>query len=239
MTLFPQFPAAVRRRHCAAFTLAEMLIAATIYLVMMVGVVVAIQVFALRVYSLASIRLQATQDARTAMNHLRDDIRQGTLLQVGNTDNSGNFTAIAGSNAAVGNALQIFAGTNQGPPYSIYYLQTNTIGAVAGKGGISSNLLLWLSVATNAITGSSGSSLATNTLMLACFITNMDIFTAEDWQDYWPGQPVTNSLMNNQVYSVKLQFNEWAYPIAISGPNTTDANGFYQLRTRVSRRALN
>ena len=237
MTLIPQF--AARRRHCSAFTLGELLIAATIYLVMMVGVVVAIQIFALRVYSLASIRLEASQDARNVLNHIRDDIRQGTLLQVGNTDNAGNFIAIAASNAVQGTALQIFAGTNQGPPYSIYYLQTNTIGAVKGVGGISSNLLLWISVATNAISAN-GISLTTNTLRLACFITNSDVFTAEDWQDSWPGTTVTNfSMVNNQVYSVKLQFNQWAYPMAIAGTNVADANGFYQLRTRVCRRALN
>jgi len=235
MTLIPQFHAAGRRRHCAAFTLGEMLIAATIYLIIMVGVVVAIQIFALRVYSLAAVRLQATQDGRKALNQIRDDIRQGTLLQVGNADNFGNFTAIAGSNAAQGNALQIFVGTNQPPPFSIYYLQTNTIGAVSGRGGISSNLLLWMSVTTNG----GGGSVITNTLRLACFITNLDLFAAEDWQTAWPGSVITNSLMNNQVYAVKLQFNQWAYPMAIARTNTTDAYGFYQLRTRVCRRALN
>jgi len=212
-----------------------MLIAAGIYLLIFVSVVIAIQIFALRVYSLAAIRLQATQDGRKAMNQIRDDIRQGTLLQVGNTDNSGNFTAIAGPNAATGNALQVFAGTNQGPPYSIYYLQTNLIGAVSGKGGISSNLLLWISVTTNGATA--GSSLITNTLRLACFITNLDVFAAEDWQDSWPGTTITNSLMNNQVYAVKFQFSQWAFPMAIA--NAADAYGFYQLRTRVCRRALN
>ena len=239
MTLIPQFTSAARRRRCAAFTLAEMLIAAAVYLVLMVSVVVAIQIFALRVYALAAIRLQATQDGRKALNQIRDDIRQGTLLQVGNTDNSGNFTAIAGPNAAQGSALQVFAGTNQGPPYSIYYLQTNLVGAVSGNGGISSNLLLWISVTTNSITGTSAGSFTTNVIRLACFITNLDLFAAEDWQDSWPGTTITNSLMNNQVYSVKLQFNQWAYPMAIAGPHVTDANGFYQLRTRVCRRALN
>lgn len=234
MTLIPKITTA--RRRCAAFTLAEMMVAAAVYLVLMVSVLVAIQIFALRVYAVAAIRLQATQDGRKALNQIRDDIRQATLLQVGNADNSGNFTAIAATNAAVGNALQVFAGTNQGPPYSIYYLQTTNLGAVSGNGGISSNLLWWISVATNA---SSGGSFTTNTTRLACFITNLDLFAAEDWQSSWPGTTITNSLMNNQVYSVKLQFNQFAYPMAIRGSNSNDANGFYQLRTRVCRRALN
>ena len=109
----------------------------------------------------------------------------------------------------------------------------------AASGGISSNLLLWISATTNGVTGSSGNSVFTNTLRLACFITNLDLFAAEDWQTTWPGSVITNSLMNNQVYAVKLQFNQWAYPMALAQTNTTDAYGFYQLRTRVCRRALN
>jgi hypothetical protein len=175
------------------------------------------------------VRLTATQGAQKALNQIRDDIRQGKSLQVGTADNSGNFTALIGTNAEVGNALQIFATTNQTAPYSIYFLQTNTIGATAGAGGISSNLLLWISVPTNGVT---------NVLKLACYITNLHIFTAEDWQDSWPGTTVTNPFVNNVVYSVKLQFYQWAYPIALPITNATDPYVYYQLRTRVCRHAI-
>src|ERR1039457_4715644 len=133
MKLFPNLQAGGRRNR-AAFTLVEMLTAAAIYLFILVGVVVAIQIFALRVYTLAATKLTATQGSRKALNQIRDDIRQAKGLQVGNTDNSGTFTAVAGTAGAVGNALQVFTTTNfSGPPYSLYYLQTNTLGSVAGN----------------------------------------------------------------------------------------------------------
>src|SRR5208282_5374367 len=146
------------RRNRFGYTLVEMLIASGIYLFILVGVVVGIQIFALRIYTLGATKLTATQGARKALSQIRDDIRQGKLIQVGNTDNVGTFTPIYGTNGAVGNALQIFETTYQGPPYSIYFLQTNTVG------GVSSNILLWVSVTTNATTS------ITNVVNLATYL---------------------------------------------------------------------
>src|ERR1017187_967090 len=214
MKLFPN-PQAGGRRNRAAFTLVEMLTAAAIYLFILVGVVVAIQIFAMRVYTLAATKLTATQSSRKALNQ----IREAKALQVGQSDNAGNFTAAFGTNGATGNALQIFSTTNfSGPPYSLYYLQTNTVS------GVSSNNLLWVSV-----TG-----LASNTVNLATYITNLDVFTAEDYG----GNIISNFLQNNQVFTVKLQFYQWEYPIAVIGTNGANAYDYYQLRTKVCRRAL-
>jgi type II secretory pathway component PulJ len=209
-------------RH-SAFTLVEMMIATGIYLILFIGALVAIQVFALRVYTLAATKLSATQGSRKALNQIRDDIRQAKMLQVGTANNAGSFTANGGTNLAVGNALQVFYTTNTSAPYSIYYLQTNT------PGGVSSNNLIWISVTTN----------STVTTLLSTYITNLDIFAAEDW-DNWPAtSPITNSLYNNQVYSVKLQYYQWEYPIAVISTNgAANAYDYYQLRTRVCRRAL-
>jgi hypothetical protein len=78
----------------------------------------------------------------------------------------------------------------------------------------------------------------TNTTVLAGYITNLDIFTAEDYQ----GTPLTNeqSWDKREVISIKLQFYQWEYPIANVGTNA-GANSMYdsyQLRTRVTQRAL-
>ena len=211
------------RRSRSGFTLVEMVFSAGLYMFILVGVVVAIQLFALRIYTLAATKLTATQGSRKALNQIRDDIRQGKLLQVGQTDNSGNFTAISAASGAVGNALQIFQTTNLAAPYSLYYLRTNTIN------GISSNCLLFVSVTTN----------STVTVNLACYLTNMDVFAAESW-DNWPtnaATPVTNNMYNNQIYSVKLQFYQWEYPIAVVGGIGLNSYDYYQLRTRVCRRA--
>jgi hypothetical protein len=208
----------------SAFTLLEMMFSVGIYTVLFLGALVAVQVFALRVYTLAATKLTATQSSRKALNQIRDDIRQAKGIQVGNTDNSGNFTANGGTNLAVGNALQVFSTTNGNftlPPYDIYYLQTNS------PGGVSSNNLMWISVAANYA--------ATNITTLSTYITNLDVFSA---QDCW-GNTITNAVKNNQVYTVKLQYYQWEFPIAvISSNNAANAYDYYQLRTRVCRRAL-
>lgn len=223
MKLFPSFPAGGRRRSRSGFTLVEMVFAVGIYTFIMVGVVVAIQIFALRIYTLGATKLVATQSTRKALNQIRDDIRGGKRLQVGNTDNSGNFTPINVTNGAVGNGLQIFETTNQAAPFSIYYLQTNTVA------GMSSNVLWWISVGAGYA--------STNRVNLACYITNMDVFSAEDW-DNWPATaPTTNNVYNNQIYAVKLQFYQWEYPIAVVGGAGLNSYDYYQIRTRICRRA--
>lgn len=226
MKIPAQLKSGRRWRTRSGYTLVEMVLSAGIYLFLLVGVLVAVQIFALRIYTIGATKLVATGGSRMALNQIRDDIRQAKLLQVGRTDNSGNFTPFGGTNLAVGNALQVFSTTNLSAPFSLYYLQTNTVN------GISSNVLLWVAVTTtSAVTNS-----------LAAYITNLDIFAAEDW-DNWPNTgtgvtTVSNSTLNNQVYSVKLQFWQWEYPIAVVGGAGLNAYDYYQLRTRICRRAL-
>jgi hypothetical protein len=224
MKMNPTLQTGHGQRRCSGYTLVEMLFSAGIYMFILVGVVVCIQIYALRVYTLGATKLTATQGALKALNQIRADIQQGKLIQVGTADNSGNFTPYSGSALAVGNALQIFQTANQTNPYSIYYLQTNTVG------GISSNNLIWISAsASGAIT----------TTALTCFITNSDIFEAEDWDNWLTTgmQIVTNSIVNNQIYSVKLQLYQWEYPIAVVNGAGLNSYDFYQIRTRVCRRA--
>jgi len=213
----------ILRPRRAAFTLVEMLFSVGIYLGLLVGALVAIQIYALRVYTLAATKLTATQGSREALNQIRDDIRQGKYVLVGNSDNAGNFTAYTGTNLAVGNALQVFASTNGNftlPPYDLYYLQTND------PGGVSSNNLVLIAT----------SSTGTNTTVLANYITNLDNFAA---MNCW-GSVSSNAIQNNWVYTVKLQFYQWEYPIAVISTNGgANAYDYYQLRTRVCRRALN
>jgi Tfp pilus assembly protein PilW len=208
------------RRRRNAFTLVEMMVSSSIYLFIFVGVIVAIQIFALRVYTLAATKLTATQGSRKALNQVRDDIRQGKGLLVGNSDNQGHFTAVAGTNGAVGNALQIFSTTNfSGPPYTLYFLQTNTVS------GVSSNNLMCITM----------TSAASNAVNLTTYITNLDVFAA---QDCW-GNVISNFLQNNQVFTIKLQFYQWEYPVAVISSNGgLNAYDYYQLRTKVCRRAL-
>jgi len=189
-----------------------------IYLFIFVGVLIATQIFGLRVYTLAATKLAATTDARETLNHIRDDIREAKTLQVGNLQIAGNpssFQAVAVPGLAQGNALQIYSTTNNGPPYKIYYLDTSTT--------------------TKNLDECTVTSTGTNTLLLASYITNTIIFDAEDYQ----GNIITNSLQNNQIYRMTLQFYQWEYPIAFIGTNSAfNEYNYYQVRTRVCRRAI-
>jgi type II secretory pathway pseudopilin PulG len=210
-----QMQARARRQNISAFTLVEMMMSVGIYLFIFIGVMVAIQLFGLRVYTLASTKLSATAGARKALNQIRDDIREAKTLQVGNLLTAGSptsFYAISNT-VAQGSALQIFQTTNT-LPNTIYYLDTSTT--------------------TNYLRAYVRTSTTTNTITLAGYITNTIIFDAEDFQ----GNILTNNLKNNQVYGLTLQFYEWEYPIAIVGGVGLNAYDYYQLRTKICRRAL-
>jgi hypothetical protein len=217
MKLFPNIKL-LRRRNISAFTLVEMMMSVWIYLILFVGVMVAIQLFALRVYTLAATKLTATAGGRAALNQIRDDIREAKTLQVGTLLTAGDattFQAVSGTNGAKGLALQIFPTTNT-LPYMVYFLDIS---------GATNYLKQYIKSAnSNATTGT-----------LAGYITNTIIFDAEDFQ----GNIVSNNLKNNQVYSLTLQFYQWEYPIAVIGTNSgLNAYNYYQLRTKVCRRAL-
>ena len=213
MKLFPNIPPRPRRANLSAFTLVEMMMSVWIYLFIFIGVMIAIQIFALRVYTLAATKLSATTGARKTLNNIRDTIREAKTLQVGNWSNSA-FAAISGTNAAQGNALEIYPTTNT-VPYTIFYLDTST--------------------ATNYLQEYTVTGTSTNLTTVASYITNSLIFDAEDFQT----NIIANNPKNNQVYRMTLQFKQWEYPIAFVGTNVgLNEYGYYQLRTRVCRRAL-
>jgi hypothetical protein len=78
----------------------------------------------------------------------------------------------------------------------------------------------------------------TYTNMLAKYITNLIVFNLEDWQTNIPLSEAT--LDNRLLVRMTMQFSQWEYPIAKIGPsNSWNAYDYYQLRTRVFRRAWN
>ena len=127
MKLFPNNQPSPRRKNISAFTLVEMMMSVWIYLFIFIGVMVAIQIFALRVYTLAATKLSATTGGRETLNQIRDNIREAKTLQVGNCTTAGatSFSAVSATSAAQGNALEIFPTTNS-LPYTIFYLDTST-----------------------------------------------------------------------------------------------------------------
>jgi hypothetical protein len=92
------------------FTLAEIMIAMGLFSLVVIGVVSA-QLFGMRLFNVTSTRLSASDNARKVLNCVRDDIRSGKILYVGN-GSSGQFTNIALNGLRQGNALQIHPTAN-------------------------------------------------------------------------------------------------------------------------------
>lgn len=201
------------RRRAAGFTLMEMMIATGIFLGVFVGVLVGLQLFGLKVYTLAATKLSATDDARKTMNILRGQIRESKLVYVGNYS-SGTFNRIANGDLQMGNALEMFfpdTNNNAGTNPLVYYQQ------VTGTADKLTNALY--SVSNNVVT------------RMANYVTNNIVFTAEDYQ-----ASILTTYDNNPVIRVVLQFHEWQYPIGFIGTNGLNAYNHYRLQTRIARR---
>jgi len=107
----------------AAFTLTEILTATAICALVMVGVVYT-HVFGLKMATLTNSKLAATHDAREALNRVREEIRAGKFVYVGNGDEV-SFTPAPANSPQEGNALQIYpaVGTND---FVRYFLDAAT-----------------------------------------------------------------------------------------------------------------
>ena len=217
----------------SAFTLAEMLIAMTIFSMVIAGMIT-IHIFGLRVYTLAATKLTATAGCRKALNSIRDQVRQAKLVDIG-TCSSGpaSFNSLGLTNVQVGNAMRLSFTNNWTNGYTMFFLDTT----------LATTNYLKQCMVTNIGGGSNTTFLTTN--ILASYITNSDIFTAQDYL----GNNLTNenetdsqleSIPNRLVVYVKLQFYQWEYPIAqVGNSNAWNAYDYYQLRTRITRRAWN
>ena len=224
-----------RRTADGAFTFAEMCIALGIFS-MVVAAMVAVQLFGLRMYTLAATKLSATEGCRKTLNAIRDQIREANYVDVGIcTSTPSFFNSLSTNVSQQGNAVKVYPtiytnAYNYNPTYntnvySLFYLDMTDPNNFK---------MTRFTTASNA----DNTSLVTNTTVLAGYITNQDIFTAEDYS----GTPLTNeqSWNKREVISIKLQFYQWEYPIAKVATNGAIDNMYdsYQLRTRVTQRAL-
>lgn len=151
-----------------AFTLPEIMIVMALFSLVIAGLV-SVQLFGMRLISISETKLSATATGRRALNAVRDEIRSGKILVVGNGDDA-TFTPIADGVAHVGNALQIYPTTNTAN-YIRYYMDTS---AEQLKRITSSN---------------------TTAQVIANFATNQLAFAAEDFR----GNVQTNNVNNRVI----------------------------------------
>ncbi|MGO8929932.1 MAG: PilW family protein [Limisphaerales bacterium] len=155
----------------SAFTLAEIMTAMGLFSLVVIGVVYS-QLFGMRMFNITSTRLGASDNARKALNPVRDDIRSGKILYVGNGGSAG-FTNIAHNGPRQGNALQIYPTTDTNV-FIRYYLDTTSQSLQRTASG----------------TGQAQ--------VLALYLTNQIAFVAEDFA----GNTLTNDQNNRVIRMV-------------------------------------
>jgi hypothetical protein len=171
-----------------------------------------VQLFAMRVYTLGSTKLSATTAARQTMNNLRDLVRSSKIVYVGTYTNGGTFSRVPTGSLQMGNALE-FATTNGiTTNYMIYYLDnwdpTNTLYSISNY-------------------------LSSTLTVQASYVTNYFCFYGENYA----GNTNTD-YENNTIIYVVFQFYRWEYPLGFVGTNAINAYDFYNIQTKVMRRAL-
>ena len=108
---------------CSAFTLGELMTAMGLFSLVVIGMVYS-QIFTMKMFNITSTRLSASDNARKVLNQVRDEVRSGKLLYVGNCSGT-NFTHIALDSPHRGNALQIHPTTDTNV-FVRYHLDTTT-----------------------------------------------------------------------------------------------------------------
>jgi prepilin-type N-terminal cleavage/methylation domain-containing protein len=227
MKLFPANFTPVSRPAARGFTLAEMLVAITIFMVVIFATV-SVQLYASRVYTLTAATLGATEQARLTMNDIRDKIREARVVNVGNYTWSQNFPpadfmTITNGLSQQGNALIIYP-TTATNSFTLVFLQpsSSTMYAYNANSLVgSTNSLILLAYNNGALSVSND---------VADFITNQIVFDAENFQ----GTVLTN-FQNNYLVHMTLDFSQWRYPAGFANP-TNDSYNYFQLNTVITRR---
>ncbi len=197
-------PNRLRRRRTLAFTLPEALIAMSLFLVVMGGVVFS-HIYGMRMFQLSRSKLGASDEARRAISKLVEEIRSAKIIRIGSGGLT-NFATCGITDTQSGNSIQVYPTTNT-TSFVRYYWDSGDNRLKRTTNGVSS-----VYVVANAI-------------------SNQVVFTAENHL----GQVLTNN-NNNRVIGLTLQFYQLQYPTISIGPG--GLYDFYQLRTRITRRAL-
>jgi hypothetical protein len=164
----------------AAFSLPEALIASTLF-VLLLGGVVAANLFGMRMFQLSQTKLQAGDGARKALGVMTDEIRKSSATWVGDVTN-GNFVAAVDGQPQIGSALLLQPSTNA-TNFVVYFLNP------------SDQSFRRTVMATSA------------TSILAQTVTNTGIFCAQDFL----GNVLTNGQDNRVIHATLelFQAQQW------------------------------
>jgi len=169
------YPAGARCR--TAFTLPELLVAMTIFMILVAGVVAA-NIYGLEMFQITMTKLTATAGVRKAMGRMTDEIRTGNTIWVGDVSN-GVFVQHINGEPQMGTGLLICSTTNT-TPYTLYFV--NPADQSFRRTAVGSD-----------------STIPAVTEVLASQVTNSDVFCAQDYL----GNVLTNN-QNNRVIRLRL-----------------------------------
>jgi hypothetical protein len=93
-----------------AWTLTETLVSSSLIILLLAGMIV-VQIGGMRMQRITEVKLNASDDARRALNSLIEDVRSAKIVRVGSGGLS-SFTAAAANGPQQGNAIQLYATTN-------------------------------------------------------------------------------------------------------------------------------
>jgi hypothetical protein len=161
--------ALVRIRGTAAFTLTEMLISMTLFLLLMLGIVNA-TLFGMRWFQISQTKLLATDGARKTIGKMSDEIRSCNSTFVGDVSTNGTFTGRTNGEAQIGTGLLIYPTTS-----------TN-------------NYILYFRNAADQTFRRTSTALGLTTI-IAQTVTNTNIFQVQDFQ----GTVQTNNQNNRVI----------------------------------------
>jgi prepilin-type N-terminal cleavage/methylation domain-containing protein len=161
----------------SGFTLTEILIAMTIFVLLLAGIVSA-NLFGLRMFQVNQTKLSATEWSRNTFGKITDQIHTCNAVSVGNMDTNGIFVGLLNGETQQGNAIQIQPSTNTASV--IYY---------------------FIDFLDDTFRQTTSMSDSTNTIILADSVTNTIAFTAQDFS----GNVLTNN-QNNRVIHLMLEF---------------------------------
>ncbi len=197
-----------RRSRHNAFTLVEVLISASIFLIVIMGIVYA-HIAGLRLYTLSMAKMGASAQARQALTDMIWEVRAAQRVAIG-TGSLTNFAELGDGTNQTGNSIQVYRAdydaTNNNKSYIRWYRDTS--GNVYRLQG------------TNSSADKIASSI-TNTLPFSAVDRSGNVFTNND---------------NNQVISVVFQFYQIQYPIVKIGTNLL--YDFFQLSTKIAPRSI-
>lgn len=177
-------PSVRASRACRGFTLTELMIASTIFLMVVASLLVG-NSFGMRMLEMTQPKLAASKEARRTMASLYDDISSARFVRIGN-GSLNTFTNTAVGALKQGNAIQLYCCTNIG---LALYSTTNTLMTVQYYFDPAEGKLKRVVVGT------------TNATVVANGITNL-VFNGQDLA----GNVLAND-QKNMTVGVNLQYS--------------------------------